>query len=385
VRPGGSYIVTGGLGGLGLVVAQWLVDRGAGRVVLNARRHPSDEQRKVIAELQSRAEIVTVRGDIAGPEVAESLVTAAEATNRELRGVVHAAAVVDDGLLVTMTKESLDRVWSAKTVGALRLHQATAARQLDWWLAFSSTSSLLGSPGQTAYASANAWVDALVSWRRASGLPAAAINWGPWSEVGVARSLTHSAVDPITPAEGIEALEALLASGRVNTGLARLRTDRALAAFPEIRRLGYFARLTEELDTAGGSDDWAGPDSLRDLDPIEAERITADRLCSRVAAIMGYADQSALNLAAPMIEMGMDSLMAVRIRHAAQADFGVEPAVALLLQGGSLNDVTADVMRQLGMAGHQSNRSVDGVRDRANQRAAARQLAATRRKRGRHA
>ena len=128
--------------------------------------------------------------------------------------------------------------------------------------------SLLGSPGQAAYASASAWLDALVAWRSASGLPAAAINWGPWSEVGVARSLVGSVLDPITPAEGIEALESLLATDRTMTGVARLRTDRALAAFPEIRGLGYFTRVVEELDMADDGGDWAGPDALRDLDPV---------------------------------------------------------------------------------------------------------------------
>jgi phthiocerol/phenolphthiocerol synthesis type-I polyketide synthase D len=382
VRPGGSYIITGGLGGLGLVVARWLVDSGAGRVVLSGRHDPSDKQRDVIAELQSRAEIVTVRGDIAMPGVAERLVTAAEATDVELRGIVHSAAVIDDSLLVAMSRESLERVWAPKVTGALRLHQASAGRPLDWWLGFSSMASLLGSPGQAAYACANSWLDALVSWRRASGLPAAAINWGMWSEVGVARSLTNSAVDPITPTEGIEGLEALLATDRAHTGFARLRPDRALAAFPEIRRLGYFTQVVAELDIAGDGGDWAGPEALRDLDPVEAERILTDRLCSRVAAVMGHADPSAVDPTVPLIELGMDSLMAVRIRHTARADFGVEPPVTLLLQGASLRDITADLIGQLGLAGHATTEHADAVRDRADQRAAARRVAAMRPKRG---
>ncbi|WP_286149113.1 type I polyketide synthase [Mycobacterium sp. IS-1496] len=384
VRQGGAYIVTGGLGGLGLVIARWLVDRGAGRVVLNSRSEPSDERLDVIAGLQSKAEIVVLRGDVTDLHIAEQLVAAAEATGRELCGVAHLAGVLDDSLLVTMTRESLERVWSAKAAGALRLHQATVGHQLDWWLAFSSTSAMLGSPGQAAYATANAWVDAFVTWRRAAGHPATAVNWGPWSDVGMARSLANSAVDPITPSEGIEALEALLATGRANTGLARLRTDRALTAFPEILELGYFSRLIDELNVSDAGDKWAGPDALRELGPDEAQRVAAERVRSRVAAIMGYADESALDVSAPLITMGMDSLMAVRIRRAAQADFGVEPPVALLLQGASLDDVTADLLRQLGFAGHDGP-AVDAVRDRATQRAAARQHAASRRKRGQRA
>jgi len=132
-------------------------------------------------------------------------------------------------------------------------------------------------------------------------------------------------------------------------------------------------------------DDWVGVEGLKDLDPVDAQRVIADRLCSRIAAIMGYADHSALDLVTPMIELGMDSLMAVRMRQASQADLGVEPPVALLLGGASVSDITANVVRQLGVAVQSSTASVNDVRDRASQRAAARRGAAMRRKRGQHA
>jgi phthiocerol/phenolphthiocerol synthesis type-I polyketide synthase D len=281
-----------------------------------------------------------------------------------------------------MSRQSLERVWAPKAIGALRLHEATLTRALDWWVGFSSMASLLGSPGQTAYACASAWLDALMVWRNASGLPATAINWGPWSEVGIARSLVGSVLDPITPAEGIEALESLLAADRTITGVARLRADRALVAFPEIRELGYFTRVVEELDMASDGGDWAGPDALRDHDPDEVRSIVTDRLRARIAAVMGYADQSVVDSTQPLIGMGMDSLMAVRIRNTARTDFGVEPPVALLLQGASLRDVTTDLIRQLGLAEPAVSQQADRVRDRAQQRAAARQQAALRRKPG---
>ncbi len=382
VRTGAAYIVTGGLGGLGMVVARWLVDSGAGRVVLNGRSKPSDDQRKILAAMEAVAEIAVVDGDIASPGVAEQLVTTAEETGRELRGIVHGAAVIDDSLVIAMTRESLERVWAPKAVGAVRLHEASVGRPLDWWTGFSSVASLLGSPGQGAYAAASAWLDGLMTWRASSGLPATGINWGPWSEVGVARSLTGTVLDPITPTEGIEALDTLLGTDRTLTGVARLRTDRALAAFPEIRGLTYFSSVVEELDAADDGGDWAGVDSLRDIDPVEAQRIITDRLCARIAAVMGYADPAAVETTLPLTEMGLDSLMAVRIRNTARADFGVEPPVALLLQGATLADVAADLVRQLGLAEPNDGRQTDEVRDRAQQRAAARQEAALRRKRG---
>ncbi len=383
VRPGAAYIVTGGLGGLGLVVARWLVESGAGRVVLNGRSEPSDEQLRTLAELQARAEVAVVCGDIAAPGVAERLITAAEETQRELRGILHGAAVLDDSLLFSMTRESLERVWAPKAAGALRLHQASLSCELDWWLGFSSVASLLGFPGQTAYACASAWLDALVAWRRASGLPAAVINWGQWAEVGIARSLNVGVLDPITPDEGLEALEALLATDRYHTGVARLRPDRAQVAFPEIHSIGYFKQVVEELDSAGDDGDWPGPEALSDLDHAEAVRIATERLCVRIAAIMGYADQSAVDSTMPLTELGMDSLMAVRIRNTTRADFGVEPPVALLLQGASAQVLATDLLQQLGLTDQQqAQERVDVVRDRAQQRAAARQQAASRRKGG---
>lgn len=382
VRPDGSYILTGGLGGLGMVIARWLVDSGAGRVILNGRTGPSDAQATQLADLDCRAQIDFVAGDIASRRVADRLVAVAEETGLPLRGVVHAAAVIDDGLVTTLSRESLDRVWAPKAEGALRLHEVTASRQLDWWVGFSSVASLLGSPGQVAYACANAWLDALVAWRRASGLPAIAINWGQWSDVGVARSLTFGVLDPISPAEGVEALESLVGSDLIRVGVTRLRLDRAAAAFPEIHNLGYFAGLVEELDSTTAGGDWPGLGALRELDPVEVNRIVADRLCERISAIMGYPDESAIQANRPLTELGMDSLMAVRIRNTARGDFGVEPAVALLLQGASLQELTTDLIHQLGLDGHDSGERPNALRDRAHQRAAARQQATMRRKAG---
>jgi phthiocerol/phenolphthiocerol synthesis type-I polyketide synthase D len=386
VRPDGAYVVTGGLGGIGLVVARWLVDRGAGRVVLNSRRAPSDDQQKAIAELETRAQISVVSGDVSEPAVAEQLVKAAEETGLDLRGVLHSAAVIDDQIVAALSRESLERVWAPKAAGALRLQVATASRELDWWVGFSSTSSLLGSPGQAAYACASAWLDALVAWRRGSGLPATTINWGQWSEVGVAQSLKFSALDPISPAEGIEALEAVLAGDLSRVGVARLRLDRGAAAFPEIQSLGYFATLAAELDLESDDDDWAGPDALREMDAAEVNRVVIARLAGRILAIMGYPKDSTIDTEQALTELGMDSLMAVRIRNTVRGDFGVEPPVALLLQGATLTELAADLIRQLGLSGPQSNAdSANGVRDRAQQRAAARQRAATRRKVGNRA
>jgi phthiocerol/phenolphthiocerol synthesis type-I polyketide synthase D len=337
VRADGSYIVTGGLGGLGMVVARWLVAGGAGRLVLNGRTEPTDFQRSDLAELAASAEIVFVPGDIAAAGVADRLVAAAEETGRPLRGLVHAAGVTGDGIVAAVTKEDLERVWAPKVAGALRLHAATAGRELDWWVGFSSMASLLGLPGQLAYTTANAWLDALVAWRRASGLPATAIGWGQWSDVGMSRALTYSVLDPITPVEGTEALESLVGGNLTRVGVGRMRLDRAIATNPEFRDLGYFERVVEEFDATTdhrSTDDDADQAQVpaQDWSQIPAED-RAGELTTRVQAILAKElrmPASAVDVDRPFPELGLDSMMAMAVLKETQKLVGIDLSASML-------------------------------------------------------
>ena len=193
VRRDGGYIVVGGMGGLGFVVARWLAQHGAGMVVLNGRSAPSADVAAAIADMNangSRVEVIT--GDIAEPGTAARLVAAVEDAGLRPAGVLHSATVLADEIVLNMSESAAARVFAPKVAGSWWLHQATADLDLDWWLTFSSAASLVGSPGQGAYAAANSWVDGLVAYRRSRGLPAVGINWGPWAEVGRAPVLRRS-------------------------------------------------------------------------------------------------------------------------------------------------------------------------------------------------
>jgi phthiocerol/phenolphthiocerol synthesis type-I polyketide synthase D len=338
VRADGSYIVTGGLGGLGTAVARWLVERGAGRLILNGRTEPSAEKRRELDELANGAEIVFVSGDVASPGTADRLVAAAEETGRPLRGLVHAAGVTGDGLVATLTREGLEQVWGPKATGALRLQEATAARQLDWWVGFSSMATLLGLPGQLAYTTANAWLDALMAWRRASGLPATAVNWGQWSDVGMSRALTYSVLDPITPDEGIEALQSLVGGDLIRVGVGRLRLDRAITATPEFRDLGYFQGLVEEFDISSldnrsiVEDEHRSVVSVPDWSQLSTEDRLSEvetRLRTILAREMGMSP-SAVNVDKPFPELGLDSMMAMTILREIRKVVGVELSANML-------------------------------------------------------
>ncbi|MEV0614527.1 SDR family NAD(P)-dependent oxidoreductase [Nonomuraea sp. NPDC050404] len=307
----GAYIVTGGTGRLGLLVARRLAELGATRVVLNSRSgtyHPHG---------------LVVAGDLAAPGTAERLVEAATDGGMRLRGVIHAAGVLDDRLIADLDPESLERVWAAKVDGGLRLHEATKALDLDWWVAFSSAAGLLGSPGQAAYAAANAWLDGLCELRAADGLPGVSIAWGPWA--GTAAGALP-AVEPLTAEEGLEALEELIRRG-MSAGVVKVDARKAVAAFPALTRIPYFAALT--------SPDRAAPDDV------------FAQVRDRVAVVLGV-PAARLGEGVVLTDLGLDSLAATRLRGIIEHDFGVTVATAPMLTGATLGTLVRAVATESG-------------------------------------
>ena len=219
-RRDGAYIVTGGLGGLGLFLAGGMAAAGCGRIVLTGRSQPSAKAEQTIARIRATgAEIEVVCGNIGEPGTAGRLVAAAAATGLPVRGVLHAAAVVKDATITNITDELVETDWAPKVYGAWHLHHATATQPLDWFCSFSSSAALLGSPGQGAYAAANSWLDGFTHWRRTQGLPATAIAWGAWAEIGRGAVLEEGGqTTMITPREGAYAFQALLRHDRGYSG-----------------------------------------------------------------------------------------------------------------------------------------------------------------------
>ncbi|MFC6932499.1 type I polyketide synthase [Actinomadura yumaensis] len=351
VRRGGAYVITGGYGGIGLVTARLLAERGAGRIVLSGRSGPDAAAEKVIARLrEDGVDVGVVLGDIAEPGVAERLVAVAREGGVRLCGVVHGAGAIDDRLVADLGAEGLHRVWTAKVEGARRLSAATWDLDLDWFAAHSSAAALLGSPGQAAYAAANAALDALMAYRRAHGRAAATVNWGTWSQVGGAADLRVAVLDPISPAEGAEALEALLAHGRAATGVLRFDPAAAVELFPEIRRMPYFAALTEAAGRgADAAGDWPGVEALKAADPATARRMIAAQVRARIAAVLGF-DPERLDPAVPLTDLGLDSLVAVRIKSGVEHDLGLTVPASVLLQGASVNAFEEWAAGELGLA-----------------------------------
>ncbi|MGW2372983.1 SDR family NAD(P)-dependent oxidoreductase [Kitasatospora sp. NPDC001683] len=330
VRADGAYLITGGLRGVGLATAQWLAGQGAAHLVLNGRTPPSADTERVLAGLlEQGTRISVVLGDIAQPGIAERLVAEATADGGTLRGVIHAAMVLDDAAVSNITDDQLERVWRPKVTGAWRLHQATTGLPLDWFVLYSSMASLLGNPGQGAYSAANAWLDAFATWRTALDLPTLAVNWGPWGETGVATDFATRGYQTIPTADGLEALAELLTHGRVRTGVIPGPPDTWIP--PAGRTSSLFALLTPEApDTSAQT---VGQDAARDIrrelraaEPGLARRtLLEDYLAEHIRTVLRLG-ASTLDPQTPLNALGFDSLLRIELRTRLEASLDVRLA-----------------------------------------------------------
>ncbi|OBK71852.1 type I polyketide synthase [Mycobacterium sp. 1274761.0] len=314
-REDGSYIITGGLGGLGLFLAEKMAAGGCGRIVLTSRSEPDPKALETIEFIRAiGADVVVECGDITQPETAKRLVTAATATGLQLRGVLHAAAVIEDAVLTNITDALIERDWAAKVYGAWNLHTATADQPLDWFCSFSSAAALVGSPGQGAYAAANSWLDAFAHWRQAQGLPATAIAWGAWGEIGAATALAEGTGVAIVPDEGAYAFEALLRHNRPYSGYAPIMGTPWLAAFAQHSPFAEAFRSTAQ--TAGSSKFRAELSELpQDEWPTRLRRLISDQ----VSLIL----RRNVDPDRPLAEYGMDSLGALELRTRIETETGI--------------------------------------------------------------
>jgi mycocerosic acid synthase len=315
-RPDGAYIITGGLGGLGLFFAEKMAAAGCGRIVLTARSQPNPRARQAIERLRKAgADIVVECGNIAEPETAERLLTAATATGLPVRGVLHAAAVVEDATLTNITDELIDRDWSPKAFGSWNLHTATIGQPLDWFCVFSSGAALLGSPGQGAYAAANSWVDAFAHWRRAQGLPATAIAWGAWGEVGRATFRAEGGEIMIDPEEGAYAFETLLRYNRAYTGYV------PIIGAPWLSALVQRGPFAERFQSTGQSA--AGPSKFRSELIALPEEEWPGRLRRLLVEQASLILRRTVDADRPFVEYGLDSLGMLELRTRVETEIAI--------------------------------------------------------------
>ncbi|KJK43524.1 hypothetical protein UK23_32885 [Lentzea aerocolonigenes] len=369
MRDAGSYLVTGGLGSLGLLVARFLVERGARDVVLMGRtpvpdrrtwddlpvRHPHRALVHELRELEALgARIHLAAADVADPaQLREWLAFHREQGLPEIAGVIHVAGVVDDELLVRMDRDMFTKVLRPKLVGGWLLHQLFRESDLDFFVLFSSTGSVIASPGQGNYASGNAFLDALASYRRGLGLPGLSIGWGPWS-VGMVQQLeleqiyARRGIELITPEVGMQILGRVLQQRLPH--LVAITVDWATAR--ETSLTGQLPPMFSELEVRGGGEPLDEGDAdallvnLRRAGESERPGVLRDYLRDVTARVLGLESEQ-VSTEENLNSLGLDSMMAIEMKHRVEAVLRIEVSVLDLLQGATITGLAEGLVTRL--------------------------------------
>jgi NAD(P)-dependent dehydrogenase (short-subunit alcohol dehydrogenase family)/acyl carrier protein len=319
-----TYLITGGTGGLGLEVARWLIGQGARHLVLMARRSPQAETQQQIETLQQAGVSITlVQADIAD-RVQLAQVIAAINADYPLKGIIHAAGVLDDAVIQRQSREHFAKVMAPKIHGAWNLHVLTQGLSLDFFVLFSSLASALGGVGQVNYAAANAFLDSLAHYRRSLALPALSINWGGWSEVGMAarmdeaerQRLTARGETLITPAQGTEILARLIGQNAPQIGIFPIEW----ASYLEVNassQNAFFQDIAAGLAAKPGHQEAPkiGWRQLLAATPKDQQHaLLIDRLRLIIARALGLPSPERIEVRQGLRDLGLDSIMSIEVR-----------------------------------------------------------------------
>jgi len=326
VNPDATYLITGGLGALGLVTARRLVEAGARHLSLVGRRVVDpDRAAELRANLGADVQVRFDQADIADPADVERVIAEIDGTGHRLGGVVHAAGVLADGPVSSMTWPQIDKVFHAKVYGTWALHQAVAGRpDLEFFVGYSSVASTLGPSGQANYAAGNAFIDMLLIWRAAGGAPGLAIGWGPWAEVGMAANLTAQQAKAVEgqglrflkPRAGARALWRILGhrSGQIMVG--EVDWDR----FAAQRNVGN--ALYRKVVRGSMRETTVDLAAIAALPAAERRAAVNEAVRARIAGLLHFDDVSDISPHARFTDLGVDSLTAVELKNALESTFG---------------------------------------------------------------
>nr|WP_051834158.1 type I polyketide synthase [Streptomyces sp. NRRL S-646] len=337
-----TVLITGGTGSLGARVARRLAERGARHLVLVGRRGPDAEGAEAL-----RAELAAVGAEVtlAACDTADADALAALLAEHPVDAVVHAAGVLDDGLLQALTPERLEAVLRPKLAAARNLDRLTRDRELSAFVLFSSFAGTVGSAGQGNYAAANAYLDALAARRRAEGLPATSVAWGPWAGGGMAGGddaearLRGGGVVPLDPDAALAALDRAVARADAQLTVAELTWDRFVPGFTAVRPAPLLAELPEaqalvrqarERDGGAQAEGGALGTRLAGLAEAEQERLLTQLVRDHVATVLGHGSADAVDADRAFNELGFDSLMAVELRNRLGVAAGLQLPATLL-------------------------------------------------------
>lgn len=339
IQANATYLITGGLGGLGLSLSRWMVERGARHLALVSRGAPSEAAREAISAMEKAgAKVAVLAADVTREDQVDAMLAEIKKRMPSLRGIVHAAGILDDRTLLEMDEERFSRVMAPKVRGAFNLHAHTLDQKLDFFVLYSSSASLLGAPGQGNYAAANAFLDALSHARRRTGRPATSIHWGPFADVGLAatqdnrgKRLSHRGIESLSPAQGLLAFAKLLERPRAEIGVLRLSVRQWVEYYPQVGDIPFWSELQRDQKTTDRP-----PSSRVSFRSLLERRPPPERLPMLEKHILEHVGQvlrldiARIDRLASFTSLGMDSLLSLELRNRLESSLGVRLSATLL-------------------------------------------------------
>lgn len=352
-RPEASYLVAGGLGNLGFFVAQWMAQQGARNLVLVGRTAPSDRVCEAISALEkSGVNVLVLKADVSQEDQVREVLASIAQSMPELRGIIHAAGVLEDGILLRQNWERFAAVLSPKVQGSWNLHVLTSHLPLDFFIMFSSTASLLGSAGQGNYAAANSFMDILAHARRLQGLPALSINWAGWSEIGLAARQNNLerglalGLEAIPPDQGLQILEQALHQEAAQIAVMPINWQKFMQQFGPTNKPALFADFSQTANSPQNTSTGKSElyKKLEVTAPQNRQQALVTFMSEQVCKVLGLKPGFFINVQQPLKELGLDSLMAIELRNSLARALGRPLPATLLFDHPTLEGLAAHIL-----------------------------------------
>ncbi|MEO6696060.1 MAG: SDR family NAD(P)-dependent oxidoreductase, partial [Ignavibacteria bacterium] len=346
-----SYLITGGFGGLGLLTAKWLAEKGAKHLILTGRSEISESTKLIVKEIESAGVKIEIhRSDVSDKKDLEKVLKHISKGSHPLKGIIHSAGVLDDGVLMNQTKEKFEKVLFPKVLGSWNLHELTKKIKLEFFVMYSSVASMLGSAGQANHSAANAFMDSLAHYRRAKGLAAQSINWGVWSEIGSAAAIGAdkqekiSGIGIIDPHQGIQALEKVMMTDKAQIGVVPIDWNK----FSEIFRHPFINELTEhsENEDAFFHEKKDFISRIKNSNEEEHIKLLTEYFQNLISGIMGMEPEE-LEIEIPLNMMGLDSLMAIELKNKVNIELGVDLNLVRYMEETNILQLAIELKEQL--------------------------------------
>lgn len=355
VRDDSTYLITGGLGGLGLLTAEWMVKKGARHIVLTSRKGPKASAQQSIDKLKENgAEIVVMQGDVSKKDDIRNIIETINRTMPKLRGIIHAAGIIDVGMITEQSWERLENVFAPKVDGGWNLHKATENIPLDFFIMYSSTAST-GNMGESSYAGANMFLNALASYRSNNKLPALTICWQPWANIGMTASdeidivgrLTSEGFYSTRPNDGLKLLEILFSPNDTQPYIFDVDWGRYGKYISHKQQKGIFSGFCKPLFDVKPTSKNSILEKLEVASPEYRIEILNDSLRKIAAEVMGFKDYKKVAVDKSLREQGLDSLMSVQLRNRLADMIKVELSVTLFFYYPTIEQVSTHLLQNI--------------------------------------